>query len=712
MTHTTDEWSGCYPSKWKGLILDESMVHPAKFSFGLIQRIYSHMKKEGWLKAGDYVIDPFAGIALGAFHAMSHGLNWVGNELEPRFVQLGRANIEFWQKRYDWWKGTATLLQGDSRHLLEILEKARLDATAGAVASPAYSETRLGPSGIDTEKSKHRFGPSSQVFRKEDGYHGIDVSSYQGAVSSSPFSDSLSRDRVDPESRTSLARERGISNAENVSPIDMEKEGKRQQSYSGAISSPVYSDGCQHTGGDTPTSQEHIEGGEVHLPGIRGVVSSSPYSEARIGQESGQEHCGRGDQYGDENAQLGAMKATEEGFQAAISSSPYADSVNSEQSHIDWEKAGRPDRLTTTGKGIQGANQHQMKYGDENAQLGAMKATEEGFQASVASPPFGQENTGGGIADGLRGESDYPPPNNHTGSNQGYQATVSSPPFRQASGGTGAQGGTIDPALMKRHAAGNSAAEGYGATEGNIANLPEGDFDGAVSSPPFKDQFSSHDNFVASHDSTKLMDTNSCAYGSTAGQLASADDFWTAARLIVEQTYLALIPGGHAVWVCKDFVKDKKRVPFSDQWRQLCEAVGFVTLHEHHALLVRNHGSAITLEKEKIDLSKESKSFFRRLGEKKVAEKNYWNSLTAREWKPFMNRAVKEIWDKYNALSEEEKTAVLDDGVTLKEPPPTPAQVLRYAQKIAFVASGEDPKDWNADIRIDWETVWCMEKPK
>jgi len=57
-----------------------------------------------------------------------------------------------------------------------------------------------------------------------------------------------------------------------------------------------------------------------------------------------------------------------------------------------------------------------------------------------------------------------------------------------------------------------------------------------------------------------------------------------AARAIVEQVYLALAPGGHAVWVVKNYVKNKQIVPFSDQWRALCEAVGFVTLHEHHAI--------------------------------------------------------------------------------------------------------------------------------
>lgn len=45
-----DEWTGCYPSNWKGLIVRDAMSHPAKFSSRLIRRIYEHMQEEGWIK--------------------------------------------------------------------------------------------------------------------------------------------------------------------------------------------------------------------------------------------------------------------------------------------------------------------------------------------------------------------------------------------------------------------------------------------------------------------------------------------------------------------------------------------------------------------------------------------------------------------------------------------------------------------------------------
>ena len=114
------EWFGLYADSWQGEIVPEAFSHPAKYSRALIRKIYQHMLDRGWIKAGDKVIDPFGGVALGAYHAMQNGLVWCGHELEPKFVKLGNENIDLWNGRYsqhftNW--GTAVLLQGDSREL-------------------------------------------------------------------------------------------------------------------------------------------------------------------------------------------------------------------------------------------------------------------------------------------------------------------------------------------------------------------------------------------------------------------------------------------------------------------------------------------------------------------------------------------------------------------------------------------------------------------
>jgi len=133
-----DEWENCYDGGWKGWIVPEAFSHPAKFSRALIERICDHAMSEGWVKQRDWVIDPFAGVALGGLNAVSSGLNWVGIELEEKFVILGEQNIELWQHELEGWPnlGTARIIQGDSRNLKNVIEKADL-----VVSSPPYSDS-------------------------------------------------------------------------------------------------------------------------------------------------------------------------------------------------------------------------------------------------------------------------------------------------------------------------------------------------------------------------------------------------------------------------------------------------------------------------------------------------------------------------------------------------------------------------------------------
>lgn len=433
---TTDAWQNCYPSSWKGKIVEAAFQHPAKFSDKLIRRIYDHMAQEGWIEEGQTIVDPFGGVALGAMDAMRLGLNWIGCELEERFVVMGNTNIVLWNSRFSnmpKWSGQAVLLQGDSRFLAKVLERA---SYGGLVSSPPYAETEI------TSQSNFKSTENPDGKSAKDVHRGRDKG-YQAAVSSPPFSDVLSRDNVSASDRRSLADKEGISNTAHVSPIDMEKIGKRnQKAYGGLDTSP-----------------------------------------------------------------------------------PYADSINSENG-IDVTKMADGNHAGRNSQAHQ-----ETRYGIQGAQLGAMKATSRGFDAAVSSPPF-----------------------QHT---SGWCNVTS------------VTGPLADKALLDRHAAGNMNV-GYGDTDGNMGT-------------------------------------------------ASSDEFWTAAREIVEQVYKVLEPGAHAVWVVKNYVKGGKEVPFCAQWQQMCEAVGFETLHEHHAMLVRHVGLAQTdmITGKRISKEVSSKSFFRRIAEKK-----------------------------------------------------------------------------------------------
>lgn len=169
----------------------------------------------------------------------------------------------------------------------------------------------------------------------------------------------------------------------------------------------------------------------------------------------------------------------------------------------------------------------------------------------------------------------------------------------------------------------------YGQTPGNIANLPAGNVaDCVVSSPPYEGSLASPGDSnrreaVAAKPNAQSWGRNKNGtasndnYGSSDGQLGAdtGQTFWQAARTIVQQSFAILKPSGIAVWVLKDFVRNKKRVPFSDDWRKLCEACGFELVEWIHASLVKERTQDTLFGQ--ITTKTERKSFFRRLAEKK-----------------------------------------------------------------------------------------------
>lgn len=425
----TDDWKRLYGESWKGSIEDDAFVHPAKFSRALIRAIYDHALGEGWLRPGDTVLDPFGGVALGAMDAMHRGLNWVGMELEERFVLLGNRNIERWDALFRATGrpyGTAYLYHGDSRYLALLLARRA----------------------------------------------------------------------------------------------------------NGCISSPPHAGGCAHTGGDD-LHPEHIQGETYHGVGLQGVISSPPYISTEVVQSHGQS---------------------------------WREELNSGQGSF-----------RNNGQG----------YGHQPGQLGAMP--EGNLDICVSSPPFGDS--------AQSQDSDFTL----------HSTSVNPSPRRLDTR-------SYFPAAMD--------------TSGNLAQM-----DACVSSPPFE---RTDTRPTALGQGAPIRSTGESAdrnkgdyvYPDSPGQLGieHAETFWAAARQVIEQIYQVLAPGAHAIWVCKDFVRDGQRVPFSHQWAQLCVSCGFDWLHEHRAWVVEDYGTQRGMF-EDVTLLTERKSFFRRLAERKGAPRIDWESV-------------------------------------------------------------------------------------
>lgn len=489
-----DEWRGLYRDSWKGVICDESFAHPAKFSRALIQHIYEHVIEEGWATKGSSVIDPFGGVALGAFPAMQHGLTWIGCELEEKFVALGSQNIALWNDRYsrmpNW--GSAHLLQGDSRKLIEVLSAAEC-----CVSSPPYADGCRQTGGEDPKPHYIQSGNKD------------------------------------------VLREYG----ETAGQLGSMKEGD----HSLVVSSPPYAQG-------------------LNSGGCRGDKHDKVLDAMRSG-------------YGKTEGQLGAMP---EG-QLCVTSPPYNPPMS--QDHNGTRGGSRG--TTPSEKGAF------AKYGNTEGQLEGMSM--DGFAAAISSPPF---------------ES---------------STQVNNTPGDITEGRARWEGGTDSAARVKQDYA------DY-ASEGNLGNM-RGGFDAAISSPPYEGSLSSERNGIqwekikpdyagrqwhkdrVSYHNDKHSDLRYSPDEQNLGN-QRGETFWSASRIILEQLHQVIVPGGHAVFVVKAFVRDKKIVDFPAQWAQLCEAVGFRLLHDHHALLTEHYGTQGGFDEDK-KLSVERKSFFRRLAESK-----------------------------------------------------------------------------------------------
>jgi hypothetical protein len=314
-----------------------------------------------------------------------------------------------------------------------------------------------------------------------------------------------------------------------------------------------------------------------------GVVSSTPFTDQfpahdKAENYSGFQHVGSvkigatGYAYADNTpGQLGSMRSGD--FGAAVSSPPFGEGETRNRS--EYQPGFVADMM--------GRAYTQDRQGDTPGNLAALRADESGFDAALSSPPYADAVNGQGEGPGARHDQIF-----HSGDNA----------FKQ------------------------SSANGYGVTAGNLGNMAAGGFEGAVSSPPYEQSEIARkqgDDVYPEGRKDRRARGDWSSYGSTPGNIGNdaGDTFWSAARVILEQTYAVLRPGGYAAWVTKRFVRSGAIVEFSDQWEQLCAACGFEPVERIHAMLVEEHGEQLDIFGNGHARRKERKSFFRRLAEKK-----------------------------------------------------------------------------------------------
>jgi len=577
------DWYGLYRERWGKEIVPDAYAHPAKYARGLIRRIYRHLLDQGYILPGDTVLDPFAGVALGALDAQRNGLNWWGNELEEKFVKLGMQNLVRWDNRYrrlwpDTW-GSASLTMGDSRELVKILARRlrEIEVLQGVVSSPPHSTSSAPPTSCQ-------------------GYEAGSLSMNEG--DGQAYGDSPGQLAAMPEG-------------------DVEA----------VVSSPPYAGSMsQHDGAndaDARLQRKDTAGFDIS----EALIRSGPHSQQNQPQR-----------YSDNPANLGNMSAV-------VSSPPYASSVNSKQHGIDWDKAGSWRKGRRRGEGTQHEQtlRDSLSYSDTPENLGNMPDGD--ISAVITSPPFGAGETRdrspmspGHVADCITRAYTQDRQGTTAGNlahletdEEGLEAVISSPPYSQRTV-HGQAGIDMEKLLGNTTGLGSQiyTQDQYGNTEGQLGTMKEGNLDAAVTSPPYRSG-GHHSGVFDTWGGEISNGKGGCSdwakrdidYGQSPGQMeqmGSEDNFWTAARAIVDQCYLLLKPGAVAVWVVKRFVRDKQIVEFPDQWRRMCEAAGFETVEWIRAWVVEEHGAQQDLFGNHHPRKVERKSFFRRLYESKYPE--------------------------------------------------------------------------------------------
>lgn len=182
----TSRWFGCYDEAWKGVIPDSAFEHPAKFSKRLVERIIEHMEKRGWLVKEErpIIADPFAGVRLGGVIAAYRGYQWVGVELEQRFIDLGDSVCTLHRDRWARLGVPAPIcVKGDSRRFDELIR----EAADAVVSSPPYIS---GGHHADVFDAWNNNGggqsPESTAYGKTDGQISQLKEGTIGAVVTSP----------------------------------------------------------------------------------------------------------------------------------------------------------------------------------------------------------------------------------------------------------------------------------------------------------------------------------------------------------------------------------------------------------------------------------------------------------------------------------------------------------------------------------------------
>jgi DNA modification methylase len=534
------QWENCYNDSWNGVITPESFAHPAKFAPGLITRIVDHFLREGYVKKGDLIGDPFGGVGLGGVICGCRGLNWIGVELEPRFVKMGNKNLAKHATAFTLSDASMVkLVQGDSRNFASIVGGA-----AGIVTSPPFVQSGVTDHQGQTDALKGKFNGGGDSFLSNYSYgHSegqigdLQAGDVAAIVTSPPFlgghqgcaSDAETKERVDAGKLPPMGHAHGNDYGTTEGQIGDMQAGD----VDAIVTSPPFVDcGANLVGcADTPGRCQRITGGKPRhdaygttdgqigsMPKgeVDAIVTSPPFSvpgcqpiancpSFAVRSVRKANRLDDKTEYGHAEGQIGNLPTGE--VDAIVTSPPFSMGTN--------QPTGQGHGVRSDyAEGKRTADTPETTYGVEQGQIGAM--TTGSVDAIVTSPPFAdQEPTRDdnfrydGKKLGSTGKH-YGVEAGQIGNLRGgdVDAIVTSPPYADTA--------VNDAQRHSNHKDGDGAMNGpvpYGTTPGNLGNPSPGTIGGIITSPPFEDVVNTKDQKYVSE--KKLYGD----YGDSPGQI-------------------------------------------------------------------------------------------------------------------------------------------------------------------------------------------------
>ena len=250
--------------------------------------------------------------------------------------------------------------------------------------------------------------------------------------------------------------------------------------------------------------------------------------------------------------QLEAILCNVKQSDVVVSSPPYGNPRNTTEEYDDKYDLRRP-------KGIAwGRESFRGRYGDTPGQIGDLPYGD--IDKIITSPPYAEA----------------------IGRDAKYYEKIDTVNKKRALGMYGGQLPSYTANLKYSYVKDN-----MGETEGNIGNLPYGQINHIITSPPYEGSLEKPLQEGHSRPESHSNTFWKGGYSETAENIGNlkSTSYLEAMALVYSQCWKVLRPQGLMILVVKPFIRNKKIVPLQEHTKSLCVQAGFSFLEEHYRIL-------------------------------------------------------------------------------------------------------------------------------